>query len=176
MKLRIAARLARASTVSTALALAGCSGATPFTNAASSSSAALQHFAHDASSDEVLSATQVTVKKAPGFHPPGTCEKKFKAGGTATGPFPGSFTANGTWSLDGDFFPPTWGFQETFAIMSGTNLISGTIGAHGAGFSPPVSCGSVGPAQFTYVAGSKTGYATVTKIRKGKLSETLQGL
>jgi hypothetical protein len=63
----------------------------------------------------------------------GSCD--FKASGTAAGPYPGTFTANGNYYFC-EFYC-MWTFGESFTITSGTAKISGTISALGGGLSPP---------------------------------------
>lgn len=57
--------------------------------------------------------------------------------GRATGPYPGTFTARGSFSSEhvgsGRYF-----FLESFTIKSGAETIKGTIFASGNGFGPPL--------------------------------------
>lgn len=51
----------------------------------------------------------------------------FTASGTATGPFPGTFTATGTWHHHGTPYKISLHFRESFTIKSGMREISGHI-------------------------------------------------
>lgn len=56
--------------------------------------------------------------------------------GTATGPYPGTFTARGGFSDEPGIGSGHWGFGESFAITSGAYKIKGTIYAGGVGPGP----------------------------------------
>jgi hypothetical protein len=65
----------------------------------------------------------------------------FSAHGNATGPYPGTFTASGSWAS----YPERtghleWDFGETFTITSSSSTISGSILTFGL-YGPPFSCG-----------------------------------
>jgi hypothetical protein len=71
-----------------------------------------------------------------------------------------------------------WGFSESFTITSGSKTISGTIsGGALSAKRPAMECRDFGPAYkkwaLAYTAGSASGIATVGRIKKGYLRETL---
>ena len=118
--------------------LAGCGGSSQFPNPdvqaplngrhtidviASASRTALEDSKPDSSRIELLTAeAKGHCKRSPsGLF--GSCD--FKASGTATGPYPGTFTAKGTYNVCETYCP--WFFSESFTITSGTAIISGTI-------------------------------------------------
>ena len=76
-------------------------------------------------SGEVLTATSVHV----------TCNRtrtyktrgKFSVSGTASGPYPGTFTAHGRWILVDWIYGLSFGLNEYFAISSGKNTFSGRM-------------------------------------------------
>lgn len=63
----------------------------------------------------------------------GSCD--FKASGTATGPYPGTFTAHGAYYFCEVYC--MWTFEQSFTITSGTAKISGSTSVIRGGLSPP---------------------------------------
>jgi hypothetical protein len=101
----------------------------------------------------------------------------FHATGSATGPYPGTFVAKGSW--DGGFFErgqgPFWHFSEQVAISSGASSIIAVVQGFGTGFGP-IRCGSVvSYSLFQYTIDQVTqGFASTTGISKGVFSESFQ--
>jgi hypothetical protein len=61
--------------------------------------------------------------------PGGLATASFESAGLATGPYPGTYTESGTFTIPTATrteFPPAAGFQSTFRIVSGANVITGT--------------------------------------------------
>jgi hypothetical protein len=124
-------------------------------------------------SGEVFNASDVSVKNT-------TCsyynlETVFNATGKAKGPYPGTFTASGSWKHQHNL---TWSFNESFTITSGTSTISGTIVWGWLG-KPPIliTCSTFGPAdandKVTYSSGSWSGVVTAKGIKTSYLREKL---
>ena len=117
-------------------------------------------------SGEVLTATNVEVVEV-------KCQEQgahstFSASGTATGPFPGSFTAKGGWRTR-SLYSQEWIFHESFTIMSGTSEIHGHVAQLGG----PGWCGEYGSTRtLKYTAGHWAGSASTTGISEGVFSET----
>jgi len=92
----------------------------------------------------------------------------FMASGSASGPYPGAFTASGSWSAgDNGLHEPHWGFVEQFQITSGKRSINGVIKGSGAHTFGPVGgppCNSFGS---TTNSGTHLGEATVPPQRRG---------
>jgi hypothetical protein len=98
----------------------------------------------------------------------------FSAHGNATGPYPGTFTASGSWAeYYGHGGPEVWSFSETFAITSGSSTISGTAGRPGFN---TLSCTVLKNLTVPYTSGSVSGNALINIIQKQDFSETLDGL
>jgi hypothetical protein len=97
--------------------------------------------------EEVLTATNVVVTGASGCRTPYHVNATFTASGTATGRYPGTFSASGSWYRYFDDFV-AWGFQESFTITSGKNTIQGTASTRGSFGppTPPLRCFRFGPA------------------------------
>jgi hypothetical protein len=99
----------------------------------------------------------------------------FSAHGNATGPYPGTFTASGSWAVYPTRFRQQWTFSETFTIASGSSTISGTAGNLGF-YGAPFSCTVVENLTVPYTSGSVSGNALINIIQKQDFSETLDGL
>jgi hypothetical protein len=127
-------------------------------------------------SREVLSATSVQVTPIDCIH--NVQSASFTASGTAAGPYPGTFVANGSWNYSvGPGGRASSAFNESFTITSGTSTVSGTI-AGSWGVPPmPLNCHGFGPANkqdgLTYSSGSWTGTARSRLITTGQLYEKL---
>ena len=102
----------------------------------------------------------------------------FNAVGTVTGPYPGSFSENGTFSLSGYRNPPwTIRFSASFTITSGTTTITGSFSTAphawwGVGF----ICNSTGGVAGYSVSGPVTYTATINGQKfqgTGSISATL---
>lgn len=101
----------------------------------------------------------------------GTCTPTFSPGGNASfsvsgstgGPYPGSFTETGTFSLSGSRNPPwTIGFSANFTITSGANTISGGFAAPAhAAFTVGFICDSAGRVTGYTARGNLTYHALV---------------
>jgi hypothetical protein len=166
--------------------LAGCGGATQFpnptaqtavSNALSSKAVTSPSFAMPERAGPNSSGTEVLTGKAklikPCHYVKGGWSTSFSAHGNATGPYPGTFTATGSWygyrsSIGGyDFFL----FVDTFTVTSGSATISGTSNA--AAFAAPISCTVVKNVTVSYRSGSVTGNAKID-IRSGHIHEYLR--
>lgn len=73
-------------------------------------------------SSEVLTASKVTLKSW--YRQGEAAGVLFKTDGAAAGPFPGTFTASGSWGVYG---LSVCAFGESFTIKSGSSSVSGTI-------------------------------------------------
>ena len=139
------------SVCATAAILAGCGGPSQLPNPdvqaplngrrtidviASASRTAREDSRLDSSRIELLTAEAKGHCKRSHSGLFGSCD--FKATGTATGPYPGTFTASGSYYFCEVYC--MWTFGESFAITSGITKISGTISEFGKGFSPTLPC------------------------------------
>jgi hypothetical protein len=121
----------------------------------------------DSSSSETLKGS-ATVGCYGG--PPGHAGFAVK-GGTATGPYPGTFRANGDFINKGGV-DGKWYFNESFTIKSGSSRISGMIS--GSGKKGIASCPTFGPHVLHYATTSgQQGKAQITIIQPSDFSETL---
>lgn len=98
---------------------------------------------------------------------------KFTASGTASGPYPGTFTARGRWAVTGGYFEG-FGLRESFTVSSGASTFSGRMWV----FNDYTFLGHPCKPVFrdlTYLLNSSgwTGSATA-EISKKSLSETFQ--
>jgi hypothetical protein len=100
--------------------------------------------------------------------------RRFHAHGKGAGPYPGAFTANGTWGFNCFESRCFLGVNERFTIMSGASKVSGTITGNAASGFP--TCTSFGPASEQYTSNHGEGNADIQIIEKGDFSETLVGL
>ena len=101
--------------------------------------------------------------------------RRFHALGKAAGPYPGTFSANGTWGASCFEKLCFWGVNERFTIMSGASKVSGMITGN-ASDSARISCRSFGPASQQYTSNYGDGNADIQIIEKGDFSETLDSL
>ena len=127
----------------------------------------------------------VTVQRGPSCHYEANADAFFTASGTATGPYPGTFTASGHWwsvNDSGSFF--IWAFEESFTIASLGGSIGGfvNVGAQYSGGPGPriplLRCTIFGPAgrksDMTYstvppaLSSSASGALRVDRIRNGR--------
>lgn len=162
------------------------------------SGAASQRLGPDSSGNERFSAPKTRIRCHSYFYNPSDFgfNTKFRATGTATGPYPGTFTASGFWNyefLHGQF---SSSFQEKFAIRSGSSKIRGTASAgvgdtgvmaktramlQRSGVSRTTAafdCQTIGPGYEAFYAinnGGPTGYATIW-IRRRAFHEKLLDL
>lgn len=93
---------------------------------------------------EVLRAEPITAERG---CPSGRFTRPFSVEGVAAGPYPGTFTEQGTITINP---PTTESFQATFEIVSGTTRITGTKTGSGVGF-PSGICEN--PVQYSALVG-----------------------
>jgi hypothetical protein len=98
-------------------------------------------------------------------------------GGTASGPFPGTFKANGSWQSTGKHVGRLTKFSETFTIVSGSSTITGSLKWNGKRvttfceyFHPGFNEGIGASSQFKYTATLTQGGVVVWKF-SGHASE-----
>ena len=102
---------------------------------------------------------------------------RFRAQGNATGPFPGTFTAEGGWDDVFSFPYITYLFRESFTITSGPFQISGRVLSRRknyAGCAPA----EFGPATLNYrvhsgIYSGHKGQVQISVIKRNDFSETL---
>jgi hypothetical protein len=131
------------------------------------------------SESEDLTTTDVNVTPSCPRNPGAS----FNASGTATGPYPGTFTASGFWRDDQELGPHhwLWVFRESIGIVSNTLAIHVHI-KHVRGSRGPsrfISCDSFGGVGHSIVMkykGKYAGTAEIEIVQQGDLSETLDGL
>jgi hypothetical protein len=143
-----------------------------------SSSVALSILPDGTLRGEVLTAKIVSV-----HYRVSTCGVKcqwdtnFKASGVATGPYPGTFVAEGGW--DGGFAYSSGDFHESFTITSGTRTVSGRVASKPqVDMNPYETHHTFGPVNARGILIYKTGRygprpVTTGLIRTGSLKETL---
>lgn len=85
------------------------------------------------------------------------------AKGSAEGKYPGAFKADGGWSSGGT--RAGWFFNGSFTIKTSSTTISGTVQGSGSNAEPDIDCG-FSTDKLTYVAGSKTGRASISFARE----------
>lgn len=162
--------------------LAGCAGPSQFPNPdvqapligrrtidviASTSRTALADSKSNSSKIELLTAEAKGHCKRGPSELFGSCD--FKASGTATGPYPGTFTASGSYNFCEVYC--MWTFGESFTITSGTAKISGTISKLGWGNSPPF------PAFYRYTSSLGDGRIKIEAVGPdGPFREKFHGL
>lgn len=101
----------------------------------------------------------------------------FRAHGNATGPYPGTFTASGEWTIyQNSVHQHQWVFSEYFAITSASSTISGTINGLGVNGSLPFSCTAVKNLALPYKSGSVSGTAVIKVIQKRDFREKFDKL
>jgi hypothetical protein len=162
------------------------------------SGAASQRLGPDSSGNEGFSAPKTRIRCHSYFYNPSDFgfNTKFRATGTATGPYPGTFTASGSWGYEAFHGQFSSSFQEKFAIRSGSSKIRGTA-IYGFGHAVVMAktramlqrsgvsratgafdCKTIGPGFEAFYAinrGGPTGYATIWIRRRG-FHEKLLGL
>ena len=164
------------------ITLGGCGGSAQFPNptaqaalgsarrmdrAESPNYTAPEHVGADSSSSETIKGSATVACGPP---PPGRGDFAVK-GGTATGPYPGTFRAKGIFTNKGGV-GGSWYFDESFTIKSGSSRISGTIS--GSGKKGVASCPTFGPHVLHYATTSgHKGKAQITIIQPSGFNETL---
>lgn len=167
----------------------GCGGSAQFLNpvtptfpgnagtayrVASPSIATPERASPDSSTTEVLSATNVHfVGGGLCIYPDGYFRVR-SGTRTASGPYPGKFTAHGYFTIV-PHHAPAWYFSESLKIKSGTSTIAVTI-LGGGNRNGPVGCDKFGPARLHYTSNHGSGDAQITIIQRGEFSETLHNL
>jgi hypothetical protein len=141
--------------------------------AASPNDAASEQLASKAANREVL-AGKAKLK----FGKEGTT---FTARGTATGSYPGTFTASGSWESGESngghaqwICCPWWIFSEAFTITSGSSSISGRI--TGMGMDDGLLGNVVSNLELPYSTSIGNGNAYIKRIKQGRFHQTLFGL
>jgi hypothetical protein len=154
--------------------LAACGGSQPPIGAPGATrtniTTAAQAESVDVSTTEFLYTRRV---KGECFGISGGCNCVFHANGKASGPFPGKFTARGSWNATRN---EPWTFSETFSIRSNTGIITGTISGQGAHPQMEGGCVTFGPHVMTYSAGSHNGKVRVRFRWHHTMLEHLQNL
>ena len=174
--------------------LTGCGGSTQFPNPTaqtpvgnaipqerveSPSFATPERIGANSSANEVLTGEAKLIKPCHTIRGPHGGKHgsitSFSAHGNATGPYPGTFTASGSWTVSCNrVLQCSWTFNETFTITSGSSTISGTAGT--LGFYGAPGCAVVNNLTVPYTSGSVSGNALINTIQKQHFSETLDGL
>ncbi len=161
--------------------LAGCGGAAqsslPNGMEQNATRVALHSVTPPSSASEVLTATDVTVSS----YCPASEGAGFRASGTATGPYPGTFTASGYWNSGEGLDHYFWDFRESIKIVSNTLAIHVHIHRVRGSHRPSrfISCdtfGGVGRPIAMKYKGKYAGIAEIEIIQQGDLNETLDGL
>jgi hypothetical protein len=162
--------------------LAGCGGATqPSVLNGTEQNTAMNTVSATRLSSESEALTTTDVAVTPSC--PSSPGASFNASGTATGPYPGTFTASGLWRDDQELGPHhwLWVFRESIKIVSNTLTIHVHI-KHKRGSRGPsrfINCDSFGGLKDPIVMkykGTYSGTAEVEIVQQGDLSETLDGL
>jgi len=164
--------------------LGGCTGAgpgdaTPVMNAwpqlgSRSVSARMAATAAGPLNGETFTAAHVTVRRGSYCQNEHNADAFFTTSGTATGPYPGTFTASGHWWSVNDsgsgFF---WGFTENFTIASSSGHLAGFANTTEYGPHPMLRCFLFGPAgpkdglyYSTTLVSSDSGSLRVDRIRR----------
>lgn len=144
--------------------LGGCGGSGQSPNPMAQ--APLDRLRSDSSGNEVLNGKIHTHCKNHASGLRSTCTFRTTHPGKATGPYPGTFTATGSYGID--FAPYSRGFNESFTIISGSSEITGSISCA----SPPFGSGCP-PNSYTSSVGNGTAQVNITNHQ---LSETLDEL
>ena len=101
------------------------------------------------------------------------CNCLFHTRGKASGPFPGSFIARGSWNATRN---RPWQFSESFSIKSHGKVISGTISGQGTDPQIKGGCVTFGPHIMTYSVGNHNGNVRVRFRWYRNMLEHLQKL
>jgi|HubBroStandDraft_5_1064220.scaffolds.fasta_scaffold00651_5 hypothetical protein len=155
------------SLAATALLLAACGGSQPPVGATGTTTQREENSTISLSGESLIAKDIKLSESCTEYF-----ETSFTAKGQATGPYPGTFTATGSWyKTTGEYsVPPT--LNEQFTITSGSTNISGSISAgedHRRG-----NCGAFRAARAKYFWGKVVGRATVS-ISKHHFKAQLQG-
>jgi hypothetical protein len=145
--------------------LAGCGGSAQFPNATAQTP--LSRERSDSSGNEVLTGKIHTHCKSRPSGLSSSCKFHTTHPGKATGPYRGTFTADGGYgdSLVGPFEGAY--FDESFTIISGSSTITGSISCG------PFASASCPPSSYSSSVGNGTAEVNLTN---NHLNETLEGL
>jgi hypothetical protein len=123
---------------------------------------------------EVLNATNVTLKTY--CYGKGAFVTDFSASGTASGPYPGSFLANGHWMQGSNFHHyPEWYVYEYLTIDSRKRSFVFAAAGGGGGTAYWMTCKTLGPAynKLGYETGKLHGVVYFIRIYSGYLKEIM---
>lgn len=97
----------------------------------------------------------------------------FSASGVATGPYPGTFTAHGTWQARVGYFYSFW-FSESFTISSGKRTYKGHLGGR-RGYGYTWSCPTLSMNDLAFeIRGRKWSGRSIATISATSLSESFE--
>jgi hypothetical protein len=149
--------------------LVGCSSSAPFAGAPMAEKPRAGSSRDSSGSTEILDSH---LRNVPCYkYTTGLVKVYFKKKyGVARGPLPGSFTVHALLVRKGS----SWSFGEQFRIASGTVKLAGKMSGQGMEHFKGDRCLSFGPASVTYMAGGKSGTATVYFSRRLTMREELQ--
>jgi hypothetical protein len=124
---------------------------------------------------EVFKASKVVIQTQ--SCSTGNFRVTFSATGSASGPYPGTFTETGDWWVESDYYDRGWGFRGPFQISSQNRLIKGRIYSLGRVRPGIFSCHRLGRSRDVdtrYRVGKehKTGSASVNLITANGLMQT----